>query len=251
MHGGIDGFSRCTVYLKSSTNNKANTVTSLFEEAVQAYGLASRVRSDFGTENIGVASFMLNHLECGPNRGSMITGCSIHNQRIERLWLEVKKNMVTYYRNIFYYLEQCQALDILAESHLFALHYVFLPRINQTFTELSQSWNNHPMRTEGNRSPRQLWHSGMCAAVNSRYSAIESAFDDTLDLENYGVEDGEFIELDTNNDVQIPEKTVNLTNEQLEQLRQAVVPLVEDGNHGINLYLAAVVMVTEFCSVNT
>ena len=65
------------------------------------------------------------------------------------------------------------------------------------------------------------------------------------------MEDGEFIELDTNNDVQIPETTVNLTNEQLEQLRQAVVPLAEDGNHGINLYLAAVVMVTKFCSVNT
>lgn len=49
------------VYLKASTNNRANTVFRLFHTAVQSYGLPSRVRSDKGRENVEVALFMLLH----------------------------------------------------------------------------------------------------------------------------------------------------------------------------------------------
>ena len=65
IHGGIDGFSRCIVFLKCSTNNKLATVTAHFLEAVEQFGLPSRVRSDFGTENVDVAEYMLNHPERG------------------------------------------------------------------------------------------------------------------------------------------------------------------------------------------
>ena len=34
-------------------------------------------------ENVGVASFMIQHPNRSPNRGSAITGRSTHNQRIE------------------------------------------------------------------------------------------------------------------------------------------------------------------------
>ena len=54
--------------------------------AVDELGLPSTVKKDSGGENVGVASFMTEHPEQGPDRGSAILARSIHNQRIEHLW---------------------------------------------------------------------------------------------------------------------------------------------------------------------
>ena len=93
IHGGIVGYSRLIVYIGDAKNNRAATVLSRFREATRQYNWPSRVHSDKGPENIDVARALLQVR--GLYRGSIITGNSVHNQRIERLWREVNRIIVS------------------------------------------------------------------------------------------------------------------------------------------------------------
>ena len=58
--------------LKCSDNNKEDTILTCFVNAVRKYGLPSRVRTDRGLENVGIAQYMIESR--GTNRGSLIAG---------------------------------------------------------------------------------------------------------------------------------------------------------------------------------
>lgn len=163
VHGGIDGYSRIPVYLSASSNNRANTVLHHFLRAVSHYGLPSRVRADKGGENVLVSEYMLHHPHRGPNRGSFITGRSVHNQRIERLWRDVFSSCTGHLYHMFYAMEDEGLLDPVDEVDLFALHFVFLPRINQQLESFRAAYCRHKLRTEHNRTPLQLWTQGLVA----------------------------------------------------------------------------------------
>lgn len=175
IHGGIDGFSRIPVYLAASTNNRSETVLECFLEAVAESGLPSRVRADKGGENVLVSEYMLRHPHRGPGRGSFITGRSVHNQRIERLWRDVFSSCTAHLYHMFYSMEDEGLLDPMDDIDLFCLHFVFIPRINQQLEYFKSAYSRHKLRTEHHHTPLQLWTRGMLATED--LSALAGVYD--------------------------------------------------------------------------
>lgn len=156
IHVGIDGHSRSCLYLKCSNNNKSETVFELFKHAIRLFNVVpKKVRSDYGTENVRVWESMTTETqtETGP---TVLVGSSVHNQRVERFNREINRNIRDKYAAMFYRLENSGLLNIDNVYDIFALHYVFIPRINVALAMLANSHNNHGISTEHNQTPNQI-----------------------------------------------------------------------------------------------
>lgn len=84
IYADIDGFSCIITFVQSSNNNRSGTVLGTYISATEEYGVPSRLRTDHGGENVRIWEFMEEAR--GRTRHSYITGSSVHNTRIERLW---------------------------------------------------------------------------------------------------------------------------------------------------------------------
>ena len=250
IHGGIDGYSRLAVYLKCSDNNRAETVGNSFLAAAEEYCWPSRVRTDKGGENAVVARLMIERW--GEGRGSILQGSSVHNQRIERLWRDMRKMVSEYYRRLFYFLESHLLLDPIGEVDLFSLHFVFIPRINNSLSQFRASWNNHKLSTEGQKTPNQLYILGMLRLFGSNYTAVKDFFEENRVPENYGISEPEEVDAvneDSNGAVVLPQNAIQMSPDCLRELQATVNPLEQDGNHGISLYLKAREIITRSTQV--
>ena len=55
---------------------------------------------------------------------------------------------------------------------IYALHYVFLLRVNRALQHFQESWNSHCIRTAGGMTPNQLFTAGALRLRNSGLVAV-------------------------------------------------------------------------------
>ncbi|KAJ3976241.1 hypothetical protein EV361DRAFT_790771 [Lentinula raphanica] len=97
----------------------------------------------------------------GAGRGSYIWGRSVHNVRIERLWVDVSNYISQDWNNFFTRLDG-HHLDTSNQNHIWLLQHLFLEAINNSLAFWAEGWNSHRI-TQGrdsngpNRSPEDMW----------------------------------------------------------------------------------------------
>lgn len=225
IFGGIDGYSRKIMYLGAATNNKAQTALRFFLESVEKHGVPSRVRADQGVENVDIARWMFAVQGCG--RGSFISGKSVHNQRIERLWRDVWMSVSNLYYDVLHNLEDSGSLDPSNIIHLFCAHYVFLPRLQRDINTFTNAWNDHSIRTEQNLTPNQLWEIGR--AQNP--ANVSWSTEDVLEQDStYPLEE-------QNTGIVVPEVECMLSDDEMAQLRTTINPTSPSRDFGKDIYL--------------
>ncbi|KAG8705515.1 hypothetical protein FRC08_001633 [Ceratobasidium sp. 394] len=141
IHGFVDGYDRSVTGLRAADNNQAATVLELFKHAIKEFGCPSRCRGDRGGENLLVALYMIQTR--GPNRASFLWGSSTHNQRIERLWVDVGAQFARRWRVFFARLEELHRLQPNNSGHLWLLSSLFLDELNEDCRCFQLDWNSH------------------------------------------------------------------------------------------------------------
>ena len=128
-------------------------------------------------------------------------------------------------------MEESELLDAHDEIDLYALHHVYIPAIQASLNEFVNQWNHHGLRTMRSMSPLALWRSEL------NETDLTDVNIDNVNL--YGIDpDGAVGDIETDNMVVVPENSVELTEDHVNEIRRLVPePLSDDGNHGIHHYL--------------
>lgn len=154
IHGCIDGGTSFVHYLRLSDRNTSAVALQPYVEACEKYQGCSRVRLDAGSENVDIARYQL--LVRGEGRGSVLIGPSVHNQRIERLWRDVREGVLDRFRGLFstmrnelFIWDDCSTLD----RH--CLFWVFKGVIQSSLDVFQDTWNNHHIHRKG--TPQNLY----------------------------------------------------------------------------------------------
>lgn len=77
--------------------------------------------------------------------------------RIERLWVDIQKDSLEAFRQVFLYLERNELWSKENPIQSLALYLVFQPRIQESLNRAKHAWNHHQIRTAHYRTPVAMY----------------------------------------------------------------------------------------------
>ncbi|KAK0442052.1 uncharacterized protein EV420DRAFT_1278502 [Desarmillaria tabescens] len=86
-----------------------------------------------------------------------------------RLWLDVRKDSLETFRQIFDYLETNNLWDKENTVHCLCLFLVFQPRIQSPLNRTRDAWNHHKIRTASHRTPIAMYELSREQAIRRGY----------------------------------------------------------------------------------
>ena len=187
------------------------------------------------------------HVTCctrGPNRGSIQTGKSVHNVRVERLHQDVYEGVLSHYVKLFNDMEDNGLLDPMNEEHIFCLHFFYIPRLQRALNEFVFQWNSHPVSTESNLSPEQLFITGCFANP-----LVDDAVPDDIDMFGSGADSDIDAPPELNNNdyqISVPVNAVRVSDGMLTFLNEQVDVFADNGRDAMSIYTTCVQLVQTY-----
>lgn len=153
------------------------------------------------------------------------------------------------YYYTFYAMESSGILDPCNQHHLFALHFVYLPRINNSLWQFMETFNNHKVSSEKNWSPNQMWANGMLHQDNP-LARGELDYLEDYDLEMYGYDPNEPSPLEQMDNNVIVEP-IEVNNKEIIRsfVSQTIDPLRHSPDMGVDIYTEVIDMILQFHSI--
>ena len=233
IHASIDVFSRMIRSLLCATNNYADTCLTGFLSGVKKHGFPARVRGNNGEENNSILKYMQQKQGY---KGAYIQGPSVHNQRMERLHYDTTHCVLSHFIDIFLFMEEHELLDRANKIDIYAVQFVFVPRIQNSLNEFKEGWKNHQLSAEQSKSPYRIWMLGMIDSNKEKERGVrmylESAFNSN---EFFGVDLSPSLGImPSNSFVEVLDVSFDSDTDAIQTiLNGEFEPLTNDGNFGI------------------